>query len=161
MSNKATIQVAYVNEPKSPTGPGNVKSTDGVYYKVWTKAKDGAATLSQFEPNKTYEVEFETGEYKGKPDHVIRKILSTSESVVTRATNGNGQAAPVATNDRSARIERQAAHKVAIAFLTLEFQATGQAVTLERLFQLTDAIAADVGNTELKPEQAAEPEVEL
>lgn len=162
-----SIKVQYVNQPKSPKGPGNVKTDEGVYYKVWPKAKDGGATLAQFAggEGKTFDVEYEEEPDKGYgKTFVIRKILSSSES-----TNGGSkdlrEAFAVAAVDRSARIERQAALKVAVQFHAMEVQAGITAPTIDRLFVLTNAIVADIDNVgKVKPEstdESSEPEVQI
>ena len=85
-----TIEIAYVNEPKKPNQPGNVKDADGTYYKVWQTPKFGAtARLSDFRANSTYEVEYLEGEYNGKPDLTVQRILSRSESQTTNGSNGH------------------------------------------------------------------------
>ena len=85
----ASIVAQYVNEPKSPKAPGNIKTADGRYFKVWKSSKvPGTATLSDFEPNKTYEIEYTEEEpYNGRPSYMINKIVSASTS---QSTNGNG-----------------------------------------------------------------------
>lgn len=85
--NKATIKVQYVNQPKNPKGPGSVKTADGVYYKVW---KD---LLPKFPGPGTYEVEYDTEDYNGKPQHTVRSVIAASTSTTTNgntaSTNGN------------------------------------------------------------------------
>ena len=132
MSNTATIKVQYKDEPKSPTGPGSIKGYDGQAYKVWPRSKGGGAILSQFEKDNTYTIEYDEEEYQGKTKRVARKILSTSES-----SNGSSeydrmtQLRVPSDSNRSARIERQAALKVAVQFHSIEVQA-GKAEPLSR-----------------------------
>lgn len=97
-----TITAEYVNEPKGK-GPGNIKDSRGQYYKVWKESKaPGQAVLSQFEKGKTYEVEFkDDGEYNGKPQYMITKVLSASTS-----TNGSANGSNV--HDASAQFRNGA-----------------------------------------------------
>jgi hypothetical protein len=84
---QTTITAQYVNEPKGK-GPGNIKTSDGRYFKVWKSAKNGGATLGDFEPGKTYDIEYNEEEpYNGKPQYMVTKIVSASTS---QSTNGNG-----------------------------------------------------------------------
>jgi len=156
--NTATIKVQYVNAPKSPKGPGSVKTEDGVYYKVWPKAKEGGATLSQFEAGRTYEIEFDTEQYNGRDTFTARKILSSSES-----TNGSGaglahnsQVAP--ESSRSAHIERQCALKVAAVLLTAQVQAGKDEPTVAALFSISDDIVRYINGEHAEP---VEQEVEI
>lgn len=120
-----TIKVKYVNTPKVPNGPGSIKTPEGVLYKVWPpcNGKPGIE-LSEFREGGTYEVEYQEGEYQGKPQRTAVKILGNGNG-----TNGhsNGAAAsPVSSNsystgapDRSARIERQHSQEMALRYSTL------------------------------------------
>jgi hypothetical protein len=84
----ASITPQYVNEPKGK-GPGNIKTADGRYFKVWKQSKvPGTATLSDFVAGKTYDIEYNEEEpYNGKEQYMITKIVSTSTS-----TNGHKDA---------------------------------------------------------------------
>lgn len=62
---KATVTIAFVNPPKSEKGPGNVKDTNGNYWKCWKE------TLLLFAVGSVYDITFEKGEYKGKPDNTV------------------------------------------------------------------------------------------
>jgi hypothetical protein len=88
----STIKIAYVNPPKSAKGPGNVKTDDGKYFKVWptTKIPKGA-TLGDFEVGNTYEVECDEEQYNGKPQYTVRKIVS--EDFLTGKDNGTARPA--------------------------------------------------------------------
>jgi hypothetical protein len=83
----ASITAQFVNPPKGK-GPGNIKTADGRYFKVWRESKHGGATLGDFEPGKTYDIEYNEEEpYNGKPQYMVTKIVSASTS---QSTNGNG-----------------------------------------------------------------------
>jgi hypothetical protein len=83
----ASITAQFVNPPKGK-GPGNIKTADGRYFKVWRESKHGGVTLGDFEPGKTYDIEYNEEEpYNGKPQYMVTKIVSASTS---QSTNGNG-----------------------------------------------------------------------
>jgi hypothetical protein len=52
----ATVEVAYVNEPKPGKKMGSIKATNGTYYGVWPDK------LNLFEPGRTYEIIYTTSE---------------------------------------------------------------------------------------------------
>lgn len=87
---KATITVDYVNQPKSPKGPGSIKS-GGVYYKVWPDM------LAQFQQGASYDVEYDTEMYNGKEQHTIKKARVAGQATApSPKTNG---AVPHAAKD--------------------------------------------------------------
>lgn len=110
-----SITAAYVNEPKGK-GPGNIKTPDGQYYKVWKTSKvPGFATLGQFEPGKTYDIEYDEEEpYNGKPQYMITKLVSASTTQSTNGANGHDASARYRNSDtKSEEIKWMAAQKVA------------------------------------------------
>lgn len=146
---KTSIQVQYVNQPKNPKGPGSIKTNEGVYYKVWPHSKNGGANLSQFEVGKTYELEYDTEEYNGKPSYVARKILSSSES-----SSSNGHVPVASSNGKDSQILWQVCLKAAAQVL----QGTGASAGAVLVY------AHEFYNEPTEAEQVAEPieqEVEL
>jgi hypothetical protein len=65
--NAETIHVQYVNPPKPGKKKGTIKTTDGKLFGVW------ANTLSEFEPNETYAVEYTEEEWRGQSYRTITK----------------------------------------------------------------------------------------
>jgi hypothetical protein len=87
---QATITVAFVNPPKSPTGPGSVKDTEGKYWKVWTPKKPGDPSLENFVAGGVYSVTYKPGMYQGKPDDTITSV--TQVGAAAAAPNGHAPA---------------------------------------------------------------------
>lgn len=149
MSNKTSIKVQYVNQPKSAKGPGSVKTDNGVYYKVW---KD---LLPQFENGKTYEIEYDTEQYNGQDKFVARKILSSSESSNGTTARVEDYVPKNGSDNRSARIERQAALKVAVQFHAIEVQTAQASASIDGLFAIADKIVGYINTPD--SEKAAAP----
>lgn len=84
---KANITISFVNPPKSEKGPGNVKDTNGNYWKCWKE------TLGQFQVGSSYDITFEKGEYKGKPDNTV---LTVKQSAKAPEAQQKAQQAPYA-----------------------------------------------------------------
>lgn len=78
---KTTITPDYINPPKTPKGPGSIKS-GGIYYKVWPDL------LEQFQQGVAYEVEVETSMYNGKEQHTIKKARVAGQATAPPKTNG-------------------------------------------------------------------------
>lgn len=74
----ATIQVRYVNPPKTPKGPGSVKDANGTYWKVW---KDD---LAKFQEGGTYQVGFETEQYQGKDQYTVKAVSPAGAQQATQ-----------------------------------------------------------------------------
>jgi hypothetical protein len=70
MMHTATIEVAYVNEPKEGKKMGSVKTTDGEFYSVWPDK------LANYIPGAVYEVEYTESEFKGKTYKTIKGVKS-------------------------------------------------------------------------------------
>ena len=85
----ATVTVKFVNQPREGKKKGNIKTADGQQYGVW------ADKLSQFQPGKTYEIEYESEEWQGKTYHNVKKFKE-----VAGQTNASA-AANVGSNDRA------------------------------------------------------------
>lgn len=69
----ASIQIAFVNQPKSEKGPGNVKDTQGNYWKCWKE------TLGQFAPGSSYDITYEPGTYQGKPSNTVLTVKPSAK----------------------------------------------------------------------------------
>lgn len=68
----ATIEVSYVNPPKSEKGPGNIKDSDGNYWKVWPDM------LAKFKAGGTYTVSYTKDDYQGKEQRTIKAVEGAS-----------------------------------------------------------------------------------
>lgn len=77
-----TAQVVYVNQPKSPKGPGSIKTADGEYLKVWPR------DLWLFTPGKTYEIKYTSEDYKGEEQKTAKDAKEIG------VTNGGVKPAP-------------------------------------------------------------------
>lgn len=75
--NSATIEVAYVNPPKEGRKMGDVKDTDGQYWKVWPDK------LDFFKPGHKYDIEYTTDEFKGKTFCMVKKMTPVTENPPT------------------------------------------------------------------------------
>lgn len=82
--NTATVTVAFVNPPKGTAKKGTIKGKDGAIYGVW------ADKLNQFQPGKTYQIEYETSEYQGKNYTTVKKWTEAQAQQSAPAANGNG-----------------------------------------------------------------------
>lgn len=85
---QATIQVQFVNQPKTATGPGSVKDSNGKYWKVWSPKKQGDPSLDDFVAGGTYSITYKPGTYQGKPDDTITSVTQTAGAVAPK-TNGH------------------------------------------------------------------------
>ena len=63
-----TITVQYVNPPKPGKKMGSIKDVAGRYINVWPDK------LAQFQPNQTYSVLLEQGEWQGKTTYTLKSM---------------------------------------------------------------------------------------
>ncbi len=73
----ATIQIMYVNPPKSEKGPGSIRDTKGVFYTVWGELNDKFVGAE----GQTVTINYKTGEYNGKPQHTVLGIAGTTKGM--------------------------------------------------------------------------------
>jgi hypothetical protein len=78
----ATINVAYVNQPKPGKKQGNVKTDTGEYYGV------ALGMLGMFSPGGRYEVSYSSREFNSKTYHTIETVNKVGEA--PRASGGGG-----------------------------------------------------------------------
>lgn len=64
----AIVKVTYVNQPQANKVNGSIKVEDGTYYGV----KPGM--LGLFQPNNTYEIQYESSDFKGKTYHKVISV---------------------------------------------------------------------------------------
>jgi hypothetical protein len=62
-----TIQVQYVNPPRTGRKKGTIKTADGKLFGVWANA------LSGFKPDESYMIEYDTEEWRGETYRTITK----------------------------------------------------------------------------------------
>ncbi len=70
-----TITVQYVNPPKPGKKMGSIKDTAGRYINVWPDK------LDQFQPNGTYNVMLEQGEWQGKTTYTLKSMADDTQRV--------------------------------------------------------------------------------
>ena len=75
---KATVVVKAVYPPKEGKKQSKILAVNGMYYGFY-------ADKLQFEPGATYEVEYESRDWEGKPYHTATKATKTAAAA---ATNG-------------------------------------------------------------------------
>lgn len=110
------LTIEEKENPREGAKMGSVKA-GGRYYKVWPDK------LDELEIGKTYEVETESNEFKGKTYHKIKSakpVNGTNGSA--HASNGSGSAHSKRDPETQARIERQHSQSVAVAAVALAIQ---------------------------------------
>lgn len=85
-----TVSVAYVNPPKNPKGPGSIKDTEGRYWKVWPKD----TPLDRFVVGQSYDVAFETEQYQGKDQYIVKTATPRGAPVQSQAQTPRQPTAP-------------------------------------------------------------------
>jgi hypothetical protein len=103
MSNKAIINVKYVNQPKEGKKQGSIKTDDGRFFGVYPEL------LGSFSAG-TYEIEFKSRDFNGKTYHTV----TSAKPVAAPPSSGNGASARSnGTGSTSDQIRWQTCLKVA------------------------------------------------
>jgi len=91
----ATVKVMYVNQPQANKTNGSIKVEDGTYYGV------KPAMLGLFQPNNTYEIQYESSEFKGKTYHKVISVKpAPAQQSPGRAQGGRGYQTDDVTAER-------------------------------------------------------------
>jgi hypothetical protein len=136
-----TVTVAFVNPPKTPKGPGNIKLSDGRYVKVWPD------DLGHFDKGGSYEIKIEEEQYQGKTYYNFKGFANGAVERNSRVSQFG--------DDRSKRIERQHSQHMAL----IAFELIGKTST-DGLREMIDWFQRDIGHSCEKQEQEVEEEKE-
>ena len=88
----AIVKVTYVNQAQAGKVNGSIKVEDGTYYGV------KPAMLGLFQPGNTYEIQYESSDFKGKTYH---KVISVKPVASAPQTSG-GSTKGYQTDDKTA-----------------------------------------------------------
>jgi hypothetical protein len=83
----ATVEVAYVNQPQAGKKEGSIKTKDGVYYGV------KPTLLGLFQQGGTYEINFDTTNFKGKDYHHVQAVKPVAVASTGAASGGGNSKA--------------------------------------------------------------------
>ncbi len=93
----AIVKVAYVNQAQAGKVNGSIKVEDGTYYGV------KPAMLGLFQPGNTYEIQYESSDFKGKTYHKVISVKPAPiEGNVGHAQSFANKGAYGKTDDKTA-----------------------------------------------------------
>ena len=89
----AVVKVTYVNQAQAGKVNGSIKVEDGTYYGV------KPAMLGLFQPGNTYEIQYESSDFKGKTYH---KVISVKPVASAPQISSGGPSKGYQTDDKTA-----------------------------------------------------------
>ena len=79
----AVVKILFVNQPQSGKVNGSIKVEDGTYYGV------KPAMLGLFQPGNTYEIQYESSDFKGKTYHKVISVKPAAAAAAPQASGGS------------------------------------------------------------------------
>jgi hypothetical protein len=154
-----TITVRYVNQPKSPKGPGSVKDVNNALWKVWPD------DLPRFREGGTYLIGYMPGTYAGKPDNTIKEVQDVTGGQLPSPptapqANGSFAAAP-RPNGKYAPTDDATAERIFVCGAINAFAHAGTVKPNVRdVTNAVNALRAVYHNTLAKPYSSGTPGAE-